>query len=81
VTTHNDALNPFDAAALASRYEEWYAGVGRGADILEKELLGKLLNMFPKAHSVLEVGCGTGRGGFKHGIAARQQAVQTSRPD
>ena len=60
VTTKNDALNPFDAPALASRYEEWYAGAGRGADILEKELLGKLLNMFPKAHSVLEVGCGTG---------------------
>jgi len=60
VTTENDAPNPFDDPALASRYEEWYAGAGRGADILEKELLGKLLSMFPKARSVLEVGCGTG---------------------
>lgn len=52
--------NPFDAAAVARRYEGWYLGTGRRADLLEKELLGKLLGLFPTAHSVLEVGCGTG---------------------
>jgi SAM-dependent methyltransferase len=55
-----NAKNPFADRALASRYESWYAGEGRRADILEKELLGKLLRMFPEARSVLEVGCGTG---------------------
>ena len=52
--------NPFNDRALASRYDQWYAGPGRDADILEKELLGELLCSFPNAHSVLEVGCGTG---------------------
>ena len=52
--------NPFNDPALASRYDQWYAGPGRDADILEKELLGELLCSFPNAHSVLEVGCGTG---------------------
>jgi SAM-dependent methyltransferase len=60
VTTSDDAPNPFDAPALASRYEAWYAGAGRSADLLEKELLGKLLYLLPNARSVLEVGCGTG---------------------
>jgi SAM-dependent methyltransferase len=55
-----EAVNPFDNPALVSRYEDWYAGKGRHADILEKKLLGKLLHLFPEAHSVLEVGCGTG---------------------
>jgi SAM-dependent methyltransferase len=45
---------------LASRYEKWYAGEGRCADILEKELLGKLLCLLPRARSIVEVGCGTG---------------------
>ena len=58
---HRDAaLNPFDDPALASRYEAWYAGEGRRADVLEKELLGKLLDRFTASRSVLEVGCGTG---------------------
>lgn len=52
--------NPFDDAALAGGYEEWYASEGRHADELEKELLGKMLGMFPGARSVLDVGCGTG---------------------
>jgi SAM-dependent methyltransferase len=52
--------NPFDDPALARRYEEWYATKGRGADLLEKELLGKLLRLFPRARSALEIGCGTG---------------------
>jgi ubiquinone/menaquinone biosynthesis C-methylase UbiE len=60
VTIERRATNPFDDPALASRYEQWYAGAGRDADILEKELLGRLLCSFPNAHSVLEVGCGTG---------------------
>jgi SAM-dependent methyltransferase len=60
VTTGTHAANPFDDPALASRYEDWYAGAGKDADILEKALLGKLLCLFPNARSVLEVGCGTG---------------------
>jgi 2-polyprenyl-3-methyl-5-hydroxy-6-metoxy-1,4-benzoquinol methylase len=52
--------NPFDEPALAARYEDWYAGEGRQADILEKQLLAKLLAGFRSAQSVLEVGCGTG---------------------
>lgn len=58
--TGSDTVNPFDDPALASRYEAWYAGAGREADLLEKALLGNLLGLFPKARSVLEVGCGTG---------------------
>jgi ubiquinone/menaquinone biosynthesis C-methylase UbiE len=53
-------MNPFDDPVLASRYEQWYASAGRRADALEKELLGKLLGLFPDARSILEVGCGTG---------------------
>lgn len=60
VAHRNAALNPFDDPALASRYEAWYAGEGRRADALEKELLGKLLDRFTGSHSALEVGCGTG---------------------
>jgi ubiquinone/menaquinone biosynthesis C-methylase UbiE len=56
----SNAQNPFDDATVASRYEEWYGGEGRRADVLEKDLLGKLLATFPRARSVLEVGCGTG---------------------
>jgi SAM-dependent methyltransferase len=59
-STMHDAPNPFDHPAVAGRYEEWYTGVGSGADALEKELLGKLLCLLPKARSILEVGCGTG---------------------
>jgi ubiquinone/menaquinone biosynthesis C-methylase UbiE len=45
----------------ASRYEAWYATPpGRRADEAERALLTRLLGGFPKAHSVLEVGCGTG---------------------
>jgi ubiquinone/menaquinone biosynthesis C-methylase UbiE len=55
-----DVANPFDDAAVASRYEGWYAGRGRRADELETELLEKLLRRFPAAESILEVGCGTG---------------------
>ena len=52
--------NPFDEEALAKRYEDWYAGRGRRADRLEKQLLARLLTNFSGAKTVLEVGCGTG---------------------
>ncbi len=60
MTNTNHAPNPFGDPALAGRYEDWYSREGRRADILEKDLLGKLLHSFPRARSVLEVGCGTG---------------------
>jgi SAM-dependent methyltransferase len=60
VTGGGYAGNPFEDPALASRYEAWYANEGRRADILEKALLGKLLQLLPRARSILEVGCGTG---------------------
>ena len=69
VPNRNAALNPFDDPALASRYEAWYAGEGRRADVLEKELLGKLLDRFTASRSVLEVGCGTGH--FTRWLAER----------
>jgi len=69
VADRNAALNPFDDPALASRYEAWYAGEGRRADVLEKDLLGKLLDRFTDSHSVLEVGCGTGH--FTRWMAGR----------
>jgi ubiquinone/menaquinone biosynthesis C-methylase UbiE len=52
--------NPFTDPGLAAGYERWYETVGRRADRLEKRLLQKLLDRFPDAHEVLEVGCGTG---------------------
>lgn len=60
MTAARNVPNPFEAAALASRYEEWYLGEGRHADTLEKDLLEKLLDTFVNPRSVLEVGCGTG---------------------
>jgi len=52
--------NPFDDLTMAQEYEDWYSTIGRRADHLEKALLESLFSKFPKAHSVLEVGCGTG---------------------
>jgi ubiquinone/menaquinone biosynthesis C-methylase UbiE len=52
--------NPFADPAIVAGYEAWYQTVGRQADQLEKELLRRLLDRFPAANSLLEVGCGTG---------------------
>lgn len=44
-----------------AHYEAWYeTPEGRRADALEKAALQWLLQRFPQAQSVLEVGCGTG---------------------
>lgn len=51
--------NPFNDNALVESYEEWYTTVGRRADNLEKNLLIILLNQFPTAHTLLDIGCGT----------------------
>jgi len=52
--------NPFTNPEIAAGYEAWYQTVGRRADQQEKALLKRLLSGFPAAHSILEVGCGTG---------------------
>jgi ubiquinone/menaquinone biosynthesis C-methylase UbiE len=51
--------NPFSDTALVENYEAWYTTLGRRADRLEKALLKRLLRAFPKAQTLLEVGCGT----------------------
>ena len=46
---------------VAAHYEAWYETLeGQRADGLEKGVLCWLLPGFPRAGSVLEVGCGTG---------------------
>jgi len=54
------ASNPFADPALVAHYEAWYQAAGRRADRLEKALLKRLLAGFPRAGTILEVGCGTG---------------------
>ncbi|MEA3341990.1 MAG: class I SAM-dependent methyltransferase [Chloroflexota bacterium] len=50
---------------VAARYDAWYeTPEGRRVDELEKAALRWLLEGFPRARSVLEVGCGTGH--FTH---------------
>jgi ubiquinone/menaquinone biosynthesis C-methylase UbiE len=52
---------PLFRGEVACHYEEWYeTPEGRRADELEKASLGQMLESFPQARSVLEVGCGTG---------------------
>lgn len=53
-------LNPFCNTSIAQEYEDWYATLGRRADRLEKNIFKWLLGRFSGAHSILEVGCGTG---------------------
>jgi len=50
----------FAGPRVAAHYEGWYATPeGARADALEKETLSALLQRFPRADRVLEVGCGT----------------------
>jgi SAM-dependent methyltransferase len=45
---------------VAAHYEAWYATPGgRRADELEKAVLNRLLQAFPRPGSALEIGCGT----------------------
>lgn len=53
-------VNPFADPTMVSGYEAWYETVGRRADCLEKALLKQLLDSFPQAQTMLEIGCGTG---------------------
>lgn len=53
-------MNPFTNPAVVTSYETWYETVGHRADRLEKALLKRLLTGFPRASTILEVGCGTG---------------------
>jgi ubiquinone/menaquinone biosynthesis C-methylase UbiE len=66
-------MNPFDDPSVATGYEDWYVGPGRDADVLEKQLLDKLLTWFPQARTALEVGCGTGH--FSRWLADRGLSV------
>jgi SAM-dependent methyltransferase len=50
----------FADPVFAKRYEEWYAGPGRRADRLEKQLLVSLLGDFSAPGTALDIGCGTG---------------------
>jgi SAM-dependent methyltransferase len=54
------SANPFDDPEVVARYEDWYLGPGASADRLEKGLLSKALEAFPRPKTLLEVGCGTG---------------------
>jgi ubiquinone/menaquinone biosynthesis C-methylase UbiE len=51
--------NPFIDVTLVENYEAWYTTTGHRADRLEKVLLKRLLQPFPDAHTLLEIGCGT----------------------
>jgi ubiquinone/menaquinone biosynthesis C-methylase UbiE len=55
-----EGCNPFADPEIAASYENWYFTIGRRADHQEKALLKRLLRIFPTAHTVLDVGCGTG---------------------
>jgi SAM-dependent methyltransferase len=68
------ANNPFAVAGVPAHYEAWYQAAGRRADRLEKTLLGQLLAGFPRASTILEVGCGTGH--FSRWFA--QQGLRTT---
>lgn len=53
--------NPFAQPALAAGYQAWYSTSGRRAAQRETRLLQWLLEKFPEARTVVEVGCGTGQ--------------------
>jgi len=52
--------NPFTNPTIVAGYEAWYETSGHRADRMEKALLKRLLAGFSRAHTLLEVGCGTG---------------------
>ena len=52
--------NPFANAEIVANYESWYHTNGLIAAEQEKELMQWLIRWFPRARSILEVGCGTG---------------------
>lgn len=52
--------NPFTDPEAAAGYEAWYLTTGLRAGRQEKALLKWLLDRFPEADTILEVGCGTG---------------------
>jgi ubiquinone/menaquinone biosynthesis C-methylase UbiE len=56
--------NPFQNEDIAAHYEAWYHTSGKQADLQEKALLKTLLDLFPDATTILEMGCGTGH--FTH---------------
>lgn len=53
-------FNPFDNKDIAANYDTWYQSAGLKADRQEKALLLRMLDKFPIARTILEVGCGTG---------------------
>lgn len=52
--------NPFADPATVASYETWYETIGQRADRLEKALLNKFVIGFLHAHTLLEVGGGSG---------------------
>jgi len=52
--------NPFADSGITTSYENWYLTNGCSADRQEKVLLKQLLCIFPTAHTLLDIGCGTG---------------------
>jgi ubiquinone/menaquinone biosynthesis C-methylase UbiE len=55
-----ESSNPFALSEIVADYEVWYETAGRRANRLEKTLLSQLWTGFAHAHTILEVGCGTG---------------------
>jgi ubiquinone/menaquinone biosynthesis C-methylase UbiE len=70
MTAHSDMFDE----NVAATYEGWYEqGFGRRAVKREKDLLSQQLAGFPQAHTLLDVGCGTGH--FSRWFATRGMAV------
>ena len=44
---------------VVESYESWYEGKYKRADLLEKRVLGIMLEQFDAPRSILEIGCGT----------------------
>ncbi len=67
---------------VAAQYEDWYeTPEGKRADELEKASLRRLLNHFPQADSVLEIGCGTAHFTYwLHDRGTKAVGLDLSRP-